>query len=190
MNNDSTYQFAERFQYSEGIELERPVTEYLLSIVPGATEVVRSSTLDDKSGTDYWITRTDLPALSVDVKHRSVDPIELYKSDDACIEIASVYKGAPGYPRYKSLIQKWGWTLDASKRTDYIVYTWPSGANRRRFWIVNFPLLCAASQLKWHSWANDYGVKDTRNAGYLTLCCYPPRAIVKNAMDALTEGQF
>jgi len=116
-----------------------------------------------------------LPPISVDVKHRSFDPIEKFGTDDACIETTSVYCGNPRLPWEDSLEKKVGWSIDPNKRTDLVVYTWPAKQEKRRFWILYFPHLCCAAQKHWRMWAEKYKERSAKNNGYLTLSVYPSR---------------
>ena len=114
-------------------------------------------------------------------------PIEKFGSDDACIETTSVYKGPAGCGWLDKYRLKVGWTIDEKKQTDYIVYTWPEGT-ARRYWIVPYPFLQAASIRWWRQWVVDYGEKPAINPTYLTLSVYPPRRIIVKAMRSLMVG--
>lgn len=186
------HEFKERFEFSEGIELEPELLEKIADVIPNSTGVERSKLADDKNGTDYWINRADnLPSISIDVKHRSFCPRQRFKSDDACIETTSVYKGRHirGQICYPWERTKIGWTLDIKKRTDYIVYTWPTDSDGLRYWIVPFHPLCAASMKHWFEWAEKYGERAAPNRGYVTLSVYPPRAVIAQAMAEFMRGE-
>lgn len=187
------YGFAERLQFSEGIGLTDEILRHVLQHIPAAAGVRKARVHEDKHGTDYWIERKhNLPPVSIDLKNREVCPIEKYGSDDVCIETCSVYRGR-AKPFTDNLRSKPGWTIDESKRTDLIVYTWPHapdllGAPRLRYWILYFPFLCSASISQWRNWARQYGEKPTPNDGYTTLCTYVPRKVVASAIREFTSG--
>ena len=184
MNVPAVHNFCERLAFSEGIEDGDEVLSAIARMVPNADQVIRASQDDDKQGTDYWITRTHgLPALSIDVKRRSYCPIEKFNKDDACIETTSVYRGA-GPPWVTERREKVGWTLDYSKRTDFIVYTWPN-QDRTRFWILPFVPLCQAARINWRSWVNTYKEIPAANYNYQTLCVYPSRQEITQAMNVI-----
>lgn len=182
------HDFKERLKFSQGIELSGDVLKYISRIVPRNTGVRKATVLEDKSGTDYWIERVGNPPISIDVKHRGFCPIEKFGSDDACIETTSVYKGAgPPWDEEERLKSKVGWTLDTTKRTDFIVYTWPKNKGVR-FWVVPFLPLCAAARRNWRAWARKYEERSAKNNGYRTPSVYPPRQVIAKAIKQLMSG--
>lgn len=183
------WDFGERLNFSEGVGIGGEILAHLLDSIPGSTDIVRSKTSDDKNGTDYWILRKhNLPPISVDLKNRSFDPVERWGADDACIETTSVYTGLNQRPYLDEFRRTPGWTINATKRTDLVVYTWPRCDGSRRFWILYFPHLCRAALTNWRGWADTYGEKATFNQGYLTLNVYPPRTEIVKAMRELVVG--
>jgi hypothetical protein len=162
---------------------------------PGANKITKATRKEDLAGTDYWVHRASgLPPVSVDVKHRSFCPVKRFSSDDACVEIVSVYR-CPKVPRTVEELKanrkfaiKPGWTVDKKKRTDFIAYTWPSEAGNRRFWVVSFPLLCTAARSTWTEWADRCRIRSATNFDYLTLSIYPQRSWIKLAMEHIAEG--
>lgn len=182
------HDFKDRLAFSEGVEMGGDVLSRIAEMVPNATSILRAEVEDDRNGTDYWIERTHgLPPVSIDVKHRSFCPIERWQSDDACIETTSVYKGER-QPWDDALRVKVGWTLNYAKRTDFIVYTWPTADGGTRFWTVPFLPLCAASRANWRAWAAQYKERPAGNFGYLTLNTYPPRVVIVGAMRKFMAG--
>ena len=185
-----TYDFNERLLFSEGIELHERLMVHLLESVPASVNIKKATEREDRNGTDYWIERDfGLPPISVDMKNRSMCPIKEYGSDDACIETTSVYRGPGGPPWEDSGRKRVGWSLDIKKRTDLIVYTWPTKEEGRRFWILYFPHLCAASINNWQLWVKEYGERKTLNNGYYTLNVYVPRTVIAKAMRELVYGE-
>lgn len=185
------HDFKTKKEFSEGV-INTSVLNELVSNVAAATGHKPASRESDKHGTDFWIERKHgLPPLSVDMKNRDYCPIERFGTDDVCIETTSVYVGpwkAPYEDKYRQAI---GWTLNEKKRTDYIVYTWPSGDDKRRYWVVPFPFLCIATQRHWKEWAHTLkrGEVPVPNHGYVTLCVFPLRKIVVECMRPLFANQ-
>jgi len=174
------HEFTDLMKFSEGVDTESGILDHILDSIPGASRIVRATKEEDKNGTDYWIHREHrLPSVSVDVKHRTVCPIEKWGSNDACIETCSVYKNGKR--------EKIGWTLDETKRTDLVVYTWPA-SNGRRYWIAPFPLLCKAAQQNWKEWRREYGEYPANNHGYQTFSIYPLISVIEEAMNSLRSG--
>jgi hypothetical protein len=182
------YDFAERLAYSEGVDCPEGLRDHLLRSIPGAYDIQRANLQQDLNGTDFWLHRYESEPLSIDFKHRSFCPIERWNRDDLCIETCSVYKGNAQPPYEASKRIKIGWTLDTSKQTDLLIYTWPAGEKRRRFYILFFPHLCEASRRHREGWVYWYREKPTDNGTYFTLNVYVPRKIVAKAMRELVEG--
>ena len=181
------HDFLERLAFSEGIQPGDRLMASLKRMVPNAVDIVKATDAEDRSGTDYWITRTHgLPAVSIDLKSRGFCPMQRFSSDDACIETTSVYRG-DGPPWFDLSREKPGWTLDYRKRTDFVVYTWPNPEGTR-FWIVPFVPLCAAARANWRKWAEKYGERSALNRSYKTLSVYPPRAEIAQAMRRYMAG--
>lgn len=182
------HEFGERLAFSEGVVPGDGVMNAVIQMVPNALGVVRATEQQDRNGTDYWIERSHgLPPISLDMKNRSFCPIEKFGQDDACIETTSVYIGEDKQPWRDECRKKPGWTLDYRKRTDFIVYTWRLEEGMR-FWIVPFVPLCAAARKSWRSWVKKYPEKRARNKDYLTLCVYPPRAVIARSIRDITSG--
>lgn len=183
------HQFHERLAFSETGERQKAVLERLRELL-GGWGVEKASPEEDRQGTDYWIAGPHGRNFSVDLKVRGHCPIERNNSDDACIETCAIYRGPPQTPWREECRAVEGWTLDANKRTDLIVYTWPSGPDRIRYWAVYFPLLRAAARRYWRVWAQKYGELPARNPGYLTLNVFPPRGVILAAMESAAVGNI
>lgn len=181
------HEFDERLAFSEGV-ISECLMDRIVSALPTSTGYEKAALADDRSGTDYWLHRKKgLRSLSIDLKNRGFCPIEKFGSDDACIETTSVYQGPNGKSWNDKFRRKPGWTIDEKKETDYIVYTWPEGT-ARRYWIVPYPFLQAASIRCWRQWAIKYGEKPAANPRYVTLSVYPPRKVIAKAMRSLMVG--
>lgn len=186
-----THDFETCLNYSEGVQVKDSILDHLVSIVPGAKGYSKAEKQDDRNGTDYWIHRSYARDLSIDFKHRRKCPILLCGIDDVCIEVISVYRGEPQPPYSKDNVVKIGWSLSLKKQTDFIVYTWPTKTDSRRFWAVSFPMLSAAARKHWQDWIErfppPYG-HQTKNNGYWTINCYPLRSVVVEAIREIFEG--
>lgn len=191
------HDFRERLSFSEGVGLNADILEHIRQAIPSATHWEKATMQADKNGTDYWLFRShDLPPLSFDMKNRDYCPIQKFGTDDACIEICSQFyrnrAGADGYWRGKTWIRgkrhNVGWTFDITKRTDWIVYTWPQ-AEGRRFWILPFPFLCQAARLHLNQWLARYPERPAENNGYETLNIFPLRTEISSAMRELMSGK-
>jgi hypothetical protein len=189
------YDFIERLEFSEGVELTETMLQHIFHSIPAAKKIEKARNInEDLNGTDYWVHRHHgLPSISIDMKNREICPIEQSWGDDVCIETTSQYRGPQNGKWLDSYRMVPGWTVNEKKRTDLIVYTWPHhadlfGADYVRFWILYFPHLCAASLRHWREWASRYGEKPTPNRNYITLNTYVPRKVVTEAIKELTSG--
>lgn len=182
------HDFYEKLHYSELIDFEPSFKEFLIQNIPNAYEIKKTEQEEDKTGVDYWILRKNLPPIAIDVKNRDICPIMKFGVDDICIETTSVYTGPKNPPWEDKYRQKPGWTIDPNKRTDIIVYSWPTEElGIRRYWIVYFPLLCRASMLKWREWVDKYGEKASYNQNYLTLNVFVPKEEVIEAINNISN---
>lgn len=125
----TTYRFDDRKAMSDGVAENQAVEQILLEHVPGAMGVSRAGERADRNGTDYWIDHHRGDPMSVDLKARDIDPIVEFGADDVALETWSVVG------------VKIGWTLDTTKRTDYVLWLWKP---TRRWALVPFALLCAS----------------------------------------------
>lgn len=177
-----TFDFTERLNYSQGIAIGPEIERHLVRSIPLAVAFHKNTTTGNDHGIDGWIERNGLPPVSVDFKHESYCPILRWgqHKDEACIETVSVWRDG------KEIAP--GWTVNPNKRTDLVVYTWPTASEARRFWILWFPFLCQAAIRNRAEWEYRFRVHHIRNRDYETLCMYPPRRVIAQAMKALTSG--
>ncbi len=161
------YSFQERLQWADGF-LDEGIEKILQSRIPGCVAVKKAVVEDDRSGTDYWVLRDGLPPLSVDVKTRSVDHA-LTGEDDLALETWSVTG------------TKIGWTRNAKKRTDYILWFW---TDSRRFVLVSFPALCRTFRQFWEQWRSTYKVAVQDSGGWRSECVFVPRTVVMDKLIA------
>jgi hypothetical protein len=163
------YSFSERNGFSRGVARDGDIASVLRANIPNATNVIQATLNDDKHGTDYWVQRLMVPALSVDIKTRDVDPITQYKPprDDLALETYSDVTR-----------QTIGWTRDPNKRTDYILwYFTPT----KRWVLVPFPMLCSVFIDKWQQWRSQYQTAQQRSSNghtWISECVFVPRVVV------------
>jgi hypothetical protein len=132
----------------------------------------------DRAGGDFEI-RTPAGPIYIDFKLRWFDPIERFGSDDICVELVSVWRGDPNPPYPVAAVEESpGWTLDPSKRTDYVLFAWTRQDGLFRVWLVDYRALRLEATARWREWSRRYGVVAVRNNGYHTLCSFVPRSDV------------
>ena len=179
--------FAKELAFSESIAAGPDVLGALVRLFPGASRIERADVADDRNGTDYWVQRAGLPPLSIDFKIRRFDPLEKWNSDDVLLETTSVYRG-PGPPFQDQYRLKFGWTIDPAKRTDFICYSWLRSDGTARYWVVNYPLLNAATHRNLTKWTRRYRERATQNSNYKTLWIAVLRREVLRAIEEISSG--
>lgn len=166
------FSFGERMAMSNGVVATCDVAEVLKRMIPGAKKVNKSSAEDDKRGVDWWVDTACGDSLAVDAKVREMD-YSLRGSDDLALETWSVVG------------QKIGWTLDESKRCDFVVWLWKDTG---RFCLMSFPMLCHAFRQNVEAWRTAYRPFKQRSVrGSLTWeseCVFVPRSVVWRAIEA------
>lgn len=159
--------FDDRLRMSNGHLKSSGVDEILLKTLPGARQVIKACSENDRNGVDFWVERTNTTLVAVDVKVRELDYCALTGEDDLALETWSVIEK-----------QKIGWTRDETKRCDYILWIW---IDTGRYCLIPFALLCAVMQNKWESWKRQYKVFEQRTkdcGGYRSECVFVPRRVV------------
>ena len=138
------------------------VKKRLTQLFPTAVSVEKASVIDDKAGTDFWLT---FPAgrLGVDMKLRGVDPME-WGRDDLALEHWSVYES-----------RRVGWTRDPDKRTDLTIWWWrPTD----RIAILPYRILRDVFSDNWKDWAWKYGEQVQDNGNYSSRAVFVPAVVV------------
>ena len=174
-----SYGFQERLVMSEGVAGNTVVEDVIMANIPGACHVYRAHLSNDRQGTDYWVELANGNHLSVDVKSRSEDwatkPPPL-RADDLALETWSVVE--------KRVV---GWTRDAKKRTDYVLWFWQDTG---RWCLIPFPMLCGVFSDKWQEWASMYKTRKQYTPGrdYHSECVFVPRKEVWAAIYRKYSG--
>lgn len=162
------YSFYDQLHRSQGNHSGQGIDAILLHAIPGAVAVYPAHHSNDRHGTDYWVEHARGHHLSVDVKVRAED---WAAADDLALETWSVVER-----------QKIGWTRDAAKRTDYVLWFWQDTG---RWCLVPFAMLCAVFQEHWQAWAASYPVHEQFTpefGGYHSQCVFVPRDVVWEAI--------
>jgi hypothetical protein len=167
------YGFKQQMAMSYGVIESMDVPCLLMSKIPGSTGVRKADTADDKQGTDYFVDHIRGVPLSVDVKAREIDPIDTYQSDDLALETWSVMR------------TKRGWTWDAEKRTDYILWLF---APTKRYCLIPFHPLQVAFLKHAREWCKTYKRVTQPNIGYRSECVFVPRNVVWRAIYEVSNG--
>ena len=169
------FDFKKQLVMSAGTSITDDVGRLLLEKIPGSQKIIKANTRDDKSGTDYWIEHARGTPISIDVKVRNEDPVQKRGKDDLALETWSV------------IGTKIGWTLDETKRTDYILWWF---APTRRWVLVPFMQLQAVFKARRDEWTLLYRTFKQRTvgtgsrSGWYSECVFVPRREVWAAIYA------
>jgi len=160
------YGFSERMAMSDGVAAVADVRSVLLAQIPGAVNVTRAATDNDKQGIDWWVELSTARHLAIDAKVRESDWAATHpREDDLALESWSVVE--------KGVV---GWARDEKKKCDYVLWLW---ADTRRFCLVPFPMLCRVFSMNWQEWAKQFKTRrqfTSRNSGgYHSECIFVPR---------------
>lgn len=165
--NRHTYEFDAKLRATEGIAEVVAVESILLANIPGALSVTKSHMLNDKNGTDWWVEHNTGRHLSIDAKVRDMDWAATHPNDDdLALETWSVVD------------KKVGWTRDASKRCDYVLWLWKDTG---RWCLIPFPMLCKVFSDNWKTWKKTYKTKQQHTpnfGGYHSECTFVPRDVL------------
>ena len=174
------YSFDKQLVMSQGVSISQDVAKILLQEIPGAVGVYSAHQSNDRNGTDYWVEHERGTHLSVDVKVRQEDwaaKPESDRADDLALETWSVVEK-----------QKIGWTRDATKRSDFILWLWPK---TDRWCLLPFPLLCQVFQQNWQKWSACYKTRQQYTpemGGFHSECVFVPRMVVWDEIYQLYSG--
>jgi len=179
MKAPRNFDFNERLAFSNGYtrDVDNTLT-FLRHRIPCFAGVRKAAELNDKRGCDYYVERTGLYSLGIDLKLRGED-FSVQGSDDLALETFSVIE-----------TEQVGWTRDASKAADYILWIWKDTG---RFFLVPFPPLCAVFQKHWQEWRCRYKTAQQRTSGprsrWHSECVYVPRQTVINHIEKWMSGK-
>ena len=172
-----SFQSSLAFSYNDAFLSVAPA--YLASTFytnPASIELHRNDN-EDRHGGDFEV-RTACGPIYVDYKLRRYE----YRND-ICIEIVSA--AARNDLRSEEEIstairQSPGWTIDKSKRSNYILYAWPCN-NAFRVRMYDFTALRLEAIARWAEWINAYGVQVIENKSrfgknkrFYTYCVFVP----------------
>lgn len=161
------FDFAERLSMSAGNSASRNLEVILVSEIPGAVSATPAAQVNDRQGVDWWVEMSTARHLAVDCKVRATDWAATHPDeDDLALETFSVVeKGIAG------------WTRDANKRCDYILWLW---TDTGRFCLLPFPMLCKVFSANWEQWRAKYKTRRqfTTGRNYHSECVFVPRKVV------------
>ena len=167
------YDFDTELALSKGVDPDGP-DSVLLSSIPDALRVEAATEAEDRSGVDRWVVCAGERRIGVDIKRRKRDYSAIFDdADDLALESWSV------------IGKKRGWTLDPTKRCEYILWWW---ADTGRWCLIPFVMLRAVFSEHLDEWRLLYQPFEQATsaraggAGWRSECLFVPRLIVWRAI--------
>lgn len=184
------YEFDECLANSKGVQQESDA-KTVMSLLPGCIEVRPASVAEDKTGTDFVATISDKRTVLVDKKSRTPGCSRFWRGDtELALEEWSVMPG--GKFRTPAHRQKTGWTLDASKSHELILFTFDQ-SDSTDVYMFPFQPLRIAFQRHLEEWKRKYK-NDTQTSvrgdiGWQSHCIFVPTRVVWDAISFYCLGK-
>ncbi len=178
------YDFKTKLDYSKGIRQSNAI-ETLTGLIDGCESVRKTSVDTDKDGIDYIATLRGGAELGIDEKTREIGCSEYWQNGEPefAPEIWSVMPG--GKYNISRERAKAGWTLDESKKTDYIYCTFDP-ADTDKVYILPFQLYRMAFRRNLREWKAYYksAIQDSRQGDrfWQSKCIFIPAGVVLKAI--------
>lgn len=173
--NARVFSFKDQLVISTGTSANPAIGAVLLDVMPGALRAMQALEVNDRQGIDWWLEMKSGERVGIDCKVREDDPKPRFGKDDLALETWSVVE--------KKII---GWTLDETKRTDYVLWLWKDTG---RWCVVPFRLLVRAFKAKKDEWCRLYKVARQSTEGrYQSECVFVDRAEVFREIYRQSNG--
>jgi len=161
----------------------------IMDMLDGCVSVATSTEAMDKLGVDYIAKLRGGSDVYVDAKARRIGASRQrgWNPDDPLLAIEK-WSVAPG-GKYKIQRTKPGWTLDESKVTDLILYTFDPSDSETRF-LLPFQNLRIAARRLIHHWALRFGMRTQDNGRYESQAVFVPASEVISAIETTYSATF
>lgn len=152
-------------------------------MIPGCSTVRIASKTQDRRGADYVAVLRHGRELAIDAKSRQAGCSIYWRSNEPelALERWSV-KPNPLLPKGRV-----GWTLDTSKNTDLVLFTFDFSDTELAY-LLPFQHLRAAFVRFGKRWLDDFGplAEQCTEGRYRSACLFVPAGIVLNAIRAIS----
>lgn len=175
-----TYDFQERLQFSKGSRQETDCST-IMSLLDGCASVSVASEELDRIGVDYIATLRRGAEVYIDAKTRQPGCSKYWKGEpELAIEIWSVMPGG----KFNMPLQraKAGWTLDESKRTDMILYTFDEQDSKIAY-LMPFQSLRIAARRNYKLWMSKHKVDIQSSGTWQSMAVFVPSSHVIQALS-------
>ena len=174
------YEFFERLNMSmQGLQLETDINT-LQAYFPDVSCVQKTNIQQDKSGIDYIVTLKTGVQIGVDVKTRDKGCSKYWNNGpEIALEIWS-----ENWPDWAKRENKVGWTVDSTKRCDYVMFKFEP-TDSKLVYIMPFQQLNKAFRKHMREWdKRGYrrAKQKQKNAAYYSECMFVPVKVVIDAV--------
>jgi hypothetical protein len=184
-----TYGFQEQLDFSQGAKCDSDA-ETIMSLLYGCASVTPNTGTGNDCGIDYIATLRRGAEVMIDAKTRAAGCSKYWRGEpELAIEIWSVMPGG----KFQINSGKAGWTLDESKKTDMVLYTF-SPCDTTVAYLIPFHSLRMAAVRNVVNWRQKYKV-DTQETnegrrGWQSQAVFVPASIVIKAMEETYSGKI
>ena len=179
-----SYDFQKQLAFSRGIR-ENTDVETLKKIIFGCQDVIKAGIELDKKGIDYIATLRGGAQVFIDAKSREKGCSRFWKpSPELALEVWSVMPGGKyNTPKER---QKVGWTLDESKLTDLVLFTYDISDTAECF-LFPFQHLRMAFRHFYYDWTKRYKTDTQDSNRWESKCVFVPYDIVLDAISFISR---
>jgi hypothetical protein len=182
------YDFQERLEFSQGARCETDA-KTIMALLDGCKSVRVNESAGNDNGVDYIATLRKGTNVLIDAKTRERGCSMYWRNNqpELAIEKWSVIPGGKfNTPTHKA---KAGWTIDESKATDMILYTFDKSDCRTAFLLPFQPLRMAARRMM-GDWMSRFKVDVQTSGRWQSQAVFVPAQEVIRAMEATYSMEF
>ena len=182
------YDFKDQLQFSKGRRCNTDIST-ISAILTGCVSVEPAPAHLDKQGVDYIATLRRGATVYVDAKTRARGCSRYWQTGrpELAIEIWSVMPGGKYETPYSRA--KVGWTLDESKITDMVMYTWDE-SDCTVAYLLSFQTLRMAAANHVATWRRQYKVDIQDSHEWESQAVFVPADVVQDAMRQAQEFEI
>jgi len=173
-----TFDFKERLAFSKGMR-GRTDTETIKSMIEDCISIELATQRQDRLGIDYIATLNSGQEIYIDAKARDAGCSQFWRSSmpELALEDWSVMPD-------RDHCGKVGWTLDTSKQTQLVLFTFDP-VDTDRCYLISFQLLRIAFKRNKDRWLSEYKSAPQVNNGWISHCVFVPvREVFKMVLQA------
>jgi hypothetical protein len=179
------YDFREMLNFSIGSRCDTDINT-IKSLLSGCESVVKNNSEGNDNGVDYIATLRKGSVVLIDAKTRQKGCKKYWSGEpELAIEIWSVMSGGKfNTPKERA---KAGWTLDESKATDMILYTYDPSDSEKAY-LLPFQSLRMAARKNVCGWESKYKVDIQTSDNWQSEAVFVPASVVIDAIKNTFEG--